>query len=80
LSRVKIKWMRSEKAWGYAVPDRSEIHLDRRLDDKLLLEIASHETIHVLFPYLTEDAVDGAGKTLADVLWRLKFRRTHEDD
>jgi hypothetical protein len=79
MPRIKIRWMKSEKAWGYASPAKNTIYLDHRMEPKTLLEIASHETIHQLFPYLDERAVDGAGKTLADVLWRIGFRLKEDD-
>jgi hypothetical protein len=45
------------------------------MDDKTLLDIAIHETAHVVCPDLSEEAVDRIGKHAADVLWRMGFRR-----
>lgn len=44
------------------------------------MDIALHEALHVLFPDLSEESVNNAGITLADLLWRLGYRRSNEDD
>jgi hypothetical protein len=75
LRKVKIKFRRLADAWGLAHPDSWEIHLDSRLDDKTLIDIATHETVHVVAPDLSEEATDRIGRHVADVLWRLGFRR-----
>ena len=80
MPRIRIKWMKKPKvAWGWSSPNLNTIYLDHRMEPKTLLEVASHETIHQIFPYLDERAVDGAGKTLADVLWRIGFRLKEDD-
>jgi hypothetical protein len=43
------------------------------------MDIALHEALHVLFPDLSEESVNNAGITLADLLWRLGYRREQED-
>jgi hypothetical protein len=78
--RIRIKWIKSEKAWGYADAAKRTIELDRRLDDQTMLEIAVHETAHICLPVLDEAAVETLGKQAADVLWRLGFRRAHDGD
>lgn len=75
LKPIKIKFRRLENAWGLAYQDAWEIHLDDRMDDKTLIDIATHETVHVVAPDLSEEATDRIGRHVADVLWRLKFRR-----
>lgn len=44
------------------------------------MDISIHEGLHVLFPDLSEEAVNNAGITLADLLWRLGYRRDQEED
>lgn len=61
-----------------AFVDECRIEIDPDLEPRTEMDIALHEGLHVLFPYLPEDAVDNAGKTLADLLWRLGFRREGE--
>lgn len=60
--------------------DEFRIELDPDLEDKTEMDIALHEGMHVLFPYLPEDVVNDAGKMLADLLWRLGYRRKDEDE
>jgi hypothetical protein len=42
------------------------------------LEIAAHEVAHRVFPEAEEKQIDTFGKQLADVIWRLNFRRAQE--
>lgn len=75
MRRIRFKHKRNRGVWGLAFPDEFRIELDPDLEDKTLLDISLHEGLHVLLPYLPEDQVNEAGKTLADLLWRLGFRR-----
>lgn len=77
--RIKIRWMRSDRAWGYADDEKWTIYLDERMDDKTLIEIATHETGHVVLPMVCESAIDALGKQVADVLTRLGFSRHHDE-
>jgi hypothetical protein len=43
------------------------------------MDIALHEGLHCLFPDLSEEAVNQAGITLADLLWRLGYRRIEDE-
>jgi hypothetical protein len=78
MRKVRIARKRNHGCWGLAFPHEWRIELDPELDDKTLLDIATHEVAHVVIPDLDESAVDRLGKHVADVLWRLGFRR--EDD
>ena len=80
LRKIKIEWKRLTQAWGYAYPDEHRIELDPRMNDKLLLEIASHEAAHIAAPYLDEAAVDLIGRQIGDVLHRIGFRRIEESE
>ena len=73
--RIRIRKIKSDAVWGLALHDKREIHLDERMDDKTLLDIASHETLHIELPDMDESAVDRAARSIADVLWRLGFRQ-----
>jgi hypothetical protein len=79
MPRIRIKWMKSDKAWGYANTAKNTIYLDHRMADKELLRYALHETEHVLHPEFHEDVVDSDSATMADVLWRLGFRLKEDD-
>jgi hypothetical protein len=78
MRKIRIARKRNPGCWGLAFPGEWRIELDDRLHDKTLLDIATHEVAHVVIPDLDESAVDRLGKHVADVLWRLGFRR--EDD
>lgn len=58
-----------------AYPSEYRIELDPYLDEKTLLDIAIHETAHVVVPDLDEEAIDRLGRACADVLWRIGFRK-----
>lgn len=78
--RIRIRWIKSERAWGYADHSKRTIYLDRRMDDRALLNTAGHEVAHVCFPFLDEAATVEFGNQLEDVLHRLGFRRTEDKD
>ena len=80
LRPVKIVWRRFKDRWGQARPDLWKITLDPRMDDRTLMDIACHETIHILAPYLDEEVVNDLGIHIADVLARIGFVRAHADD
>jgi hypothetical protein len=78
MRKVKIARKRNHGVWGLAFPHEWRIEIDPLIDDKTLLDIAIHETVHVVAPDISEECVDRIGRQCADVLWRLGFRR--EDD
>jgi hypothetical protein len=75
MRRIRFTHKRNRKCWGRAYPDEFRIELDPELDDKTEMDIALHEGLHLLFPYTEENHINEAGKTLADLLWRLGFRK-----
>lgn len=75
MRKIRIALKRNPGCWGMAYPDRWLIELDPELDERTLLDIATHEAAHVVIPDLDESAVDRLGKHVADVLWRLGFRK-----
>jgi hypothetical protein len=75
MRKIRYRFKANPGVWGLAFPDQWRIELDPALDDKTLLDIASHEVTHVVIPDLDEAAVDRLGKQIADVLWRMGFRR-----
>lgn len=78
--KITIEWKESASAWGWAYIDENHIQLDPVLiqKPKLLLEIAAHEVAHLVFPEADEQRIDLLGKQVADVMWRLNFRRVQE--
>ena len=79
MRKIRIARKRNLGAWGLAYPHEWRVEIDPDLDDKTLLDIATHEVAHVVIPDLDESAVDRLGKHVADVLWRLGFRKEDGD-
>ena len=77
MRRIRYTHKRNKGCWGKAFIDDWRIEIDPELEPKTLLDISIHEALHLLFPYTAEQDIDEAGKTIADLLWRLGFR--HED-
>jgi hypothetical protein len=75
MRKVRIARKRNHGCWGMAYPEEWRIELDPDLEEKTLIDIATHETVHVVAPDLSEEATDRIGRHVADVLWRLGFRR-----
>jgi hypothetical protein len=75
MKRIKFTHKKLKSVWGLAFPEENRIVLHAGMDERTALEIAIHEALHVLFPVLPEAIVEDAGRRLADLLWRLGFRR-----
>ena len=80
MRRIRFTHKRNRGCWGKACCDEWRIEIDPELEDRTHMDIALHEGLHILFPYLPEDVVNNAGITLADLLWRLGYRREQEED
>jgi len=78
MRRIRFAHQRNPGDWGLAFPHESRIEIDPALDGKTMLDISIHEGLHCLMPFLEETTIDEAGKSLADLLWRMGYRR--EDD
>lgn len=73
--KIRIKLKPMSKAWGQAYDAERVVELDPRMDDHTMLQIAPHEVLHLLFPWISEESINEAGIDIGDVLWRLGFRR-----
>ena len=80
MRRIRYTHKRNRNCWGKAYLDDWRVELDPELEDKTEMDIALHEGLHLLFPYVPEETINDAGKTLADLLWRLGYRRRDEDE
>ena len=80
MRRIKFKHKRNRGVWGLAFPDEFRIELDPELDERLKLEIACHEAMHVLLPAFPEDTINEFGKIQSDLLWRIGFRLKDEEE
>ena len=78
MRRIRFRRKRTRACWGISYWHEWLIYLDPELEPKTEMEIACHEALHLLFPYSPEQEIDNAGKTLADLLWRLGYR--HQDE
>lgn len=79
MRRIRFRHKRNKGCWGRAFTASWTIELDPELEDRTHMDIALHEGLHCLFPDLSEEAVNQAGITLADLLWRLGYRRLEEE-
>ena len=80
MRRIYYRFKRNRACWGKMYPGSRRIDLVPSMDDNTMLEIALHEGLHVLFPIIDEQEIDNAGKSLADLLLRLGYRRKDEDE
>lgn len=76
---IRFTYKRNRGCWGKAFPQQRRIEIDPSLDDKTRLDIGIHEALHVIFPIIDEEEINNAGKTLADLLWRMGYRH-HDGD
>jgi hypothetical protein len=72
--KIEHKKLGREKAYGMADSDGT-IYLDPRLKGKKHLEILVHETLHILYPMDTEEAIISKSVTLCKLLWKMGYRR-----
>lgn len=75
IERIKFKRVKlgREKIWGDA--DDYPLRIDARLKGKKELEIYIHESLHYLFPKLTEDEVVKKSILLTKTLWHEGYRK-----
>jgi hypothetical protein len=66
-----------EKADGLCTFD-GNVHVDERLHGIEHLETLLHELLHHEFPWLNEDAVDTAAKSMATTMYDDHWRRVEQ--
>lgn len=73
--RIKFKRAKlgREGVWGYA--DEYPLTIDSRLKGKKELEIYIHESLHYLFPKMTELEVIKKAILLTNTLWHEGYRK-----
>ncbi len=76
---LRIVFKALPKDWGYTYPNEWTIYLDKRMEDKLMIDTAAHEVLHKIIPDLKEETVELAGQHIADVLTRIGFARNQDD-
>ncbi len=80
MRRIRFHHKRNRGCWGKAYCDEWRIEIDPGIADLTHLDIALHEGLHLIFPQEPEDKINAAGTVLADLLWRLGYRRKDEDE
>lgn len=73
--KIKVKYDRFKKVWGYAEPDLNTVFIDNRAKGKKHLEILIHECAHILWPDETEESIVRKSVILTKTLWDENYRR-----
>lgn len=78
--RVVEKFLQEEEGCvGLCYPDDNNeiktVYIDPRLSPKDYLDTLIHETIHHCVPKLSENKVLNVSTTVANLLWRLGYRK-----
>lgn len=60
---------------GVCVHDERMIQLVSVQSDKTFLDVAIHESLHAVFPWMQEWSVNQTGTEIADLLWKLGYRK-----
>jgi hypothetical protein len=78
--RIKIQYKKlgRQKVWGHA--DSYPLQIDERVKGKKHLEILVHESLHYLFPGLTEEEIVKKSILLTNTLWYEGYRRIDDDN
>jgi hypothetical protein len=59
---------------------KHNIEIDPRQSPKDYLDTLIHESLHEIFPGKKESAILNAGTSLANLLWRLGYRRVKKNN
>ena len=73
--KVRERKLGREKAVGLAWKEEAVVEVDPRQGEKERLDTLIHETLHVLFPGLSEIAICGLTPRMTEVLWKDGWRR-----
>lgn len=73
--KVIYRKLGREKAFGLSDYGVNTIVIDSRLHGRKHLEVSLHESLHIYFPEKSETFVKNTARKLANVLWRMNYRR-----
>lgn len=73
--RVIYKKLGRQKFWGQTGDADEFVEIDPRCKGKKHLEILIHESLHIIMPTLTEEAIENASILLTNTLWNEDYRR-----
>ena len=78
--RIKFKRVKlgRQKIWGLA--DEYPLLIDDRLKGKKEMEIYIHESMHYLFPKLSEEEIERKSILLTNTLWHEKYRKIDDSN
>lgn len=77
VKKIHHKKLGQRQAWGLAEFD--EIWIDPVTKGRKRLEIYIHETLHVIFPNMSEETVVEAAKEICRVLWKVNYRQVDNE-
>jgi hypothetical protein len=76
---IRERLQEKEGCVGICYPDDNDeiktVYIDPRLSPKDYLDTLIHETIHHCVPKLSENKVLNTSTTIANLLWRLGYRK-----
>ena len=78
LAPSRVGLVNGEPAWGWCdsrTTSRRAIAVDKSLVDEKELEVITHECLHAMFPFLSEEVVTQSGAELSAALWKLGYRK-----
>lgn len=67
------------KAWGLSNDATGTIEIDPRCKGIKDIEILLHESLHIVAPFLSEEAVSALAAEQARVIWGQGYRRSDND-
>ena len=73
--KIRERKLGREKALGQCWPGKHLVEIDPRQDSLEYMDTAIHETLHDLFPDMTEPCVGWAAGSISKALWKLNYRR-----
>lgn len=77
MKRIKVRERKlgRERAMGQAFFRKKLIEIDPRQVSKDYLDTLIHETLHILFPKMTEKQVRKSANVISKLVWKNNFRR-----
>lgn len=75
MKRFKVKYKKLKRVWGLADLDNKVIEVNVTARGKKHLEIIVHESMHLLFPDLSEEDIEKKSIFITNTLWYEKYRR-----
>ena len=72
---IRSSRRRLKNMWGWCDSDKRTIVLCRTLKGRRHLDTVIHELLHAAFYDLDEEAVRESATDIANVLWRMGYRR-----